>query len=339
MSTSFDNLLSPINSSSGHATNASASEPSVRFTNLFHLNNGDDIFECLNNNDGLSLYATHPIEDHFSDVLRKWNWAHIYCWGGLDQFNSIFILTIYNDNIIMCDWEGNVHFFAIDGTFLQQWGGERSYPKKINKGKGIVVSLLDGNEVIIIADGWDYCIKVFSFEGELLSCWDKIPIIEHHTEFLEPTGIAVSPNKEEIFVSYMYGNIIKVFEPNGFCLKTLDITLKYPKSISISDEGKVFICNDNHVIVIDSDGKYIQRFGKMNNLLPINIAVMGSRVLVTDMYQLYEFHTNGTLIRQLDLQINIQNPFIIQGISLSSNGNFVLHTCHNYIISGRISGL
>jgi hypothetical protein len=124
----------------------------------------------------------------------------------------------------------------------------------------------------------------------------------------------------------------------------LEYGLIYPKSLAISDEGNIYVCNNYNITLVDPDGKYLHRFGKIGEThkdyvsLPFNLAVTGTRVMVTNSHHLYEFQTNGTFIRELKLQYNRHQPFSIEGISLYQD-KFAVYTCRNCIISGHIGGL
>lgn len=113
---------------------------------------------------------------------------------------------------------------------------------------------------ILIADTAANRISTFQRDGRFLGSIDR--------GLVEPVGVAVSAS-QEIYVTEMASDAIKVFDPRGRQVRTISLAAHargrpvHPGRMRFDSEGRIFVIDraNCQVLVLTEDGDLVSRFG------------------------------------------------------------------------------
>ena len=155
-----------------------------------------------------------------------------------------------------------------NGIVIRSENGELIVPQVIRRKKIVFPSLVGvtqiDNEFVLFTDSRQNKIFRLSADGkEIMEFNDTLVLYQ-------PTGIAYSKIKNEIWVAETGAHRISVFDMSGKLLKRIgrrgtgEGEFNYPTNIWIDREGFAYIVDalNCRVVILDRNGKFISSFGK-----------------------------------------------------------------------------
>ena len=151
--------------------------------------------------------------------------------------------------------------FSPDGDFIAEWGTYGDDPGQFMEPAGVAVG---PDDTIWVANYHGNNIQRFDADGNFLAIWDGG--VSGDGEFTNALGVAVVDGK--LFVVDNKNNRVQVFDSGTgeFLYKfgqrgdAAEAGYNYPRAITISDSGEVYVTNDKQVVRTNQDGELIQRY-------------------------------------------------------------------------------
>ena len=173
---------------------------------------------------------------------------------------------------------GNSGVFAEspDRIFVLQ-RGETRLPDPVPAGFRGYVGSVGINALRGEGRTWQNCIYVVDGDGNVIEVWDQWDYLFEGTEGPGPHRIRISPYDPErrVWVVHETGHQIFVFSNDGSALRTTlgeknvggsDRThFGQPQDVAFLPDGRVLVADgyvNSRVVVLDSDGKYLEEFGE-----------------------------------------------------------------------------
>jgi sugar lactone lactonase YvrE len=210
---------------------------------------------------------------HRYEVMADWEqlpsgWIHGDVAGiATDSQNRVYVFNRSEHPIIV---------YEQDGTFLDTWGDEKTYPRP----HGITIV----DDVIYLVDDLDHTVRKTTLDGTILMTLgtsgqpsdtgyvanrpnNLTTISQSGPPFNRPTRLSVAQNGE-MYVSDGYGNArIHRFSADGELLQswgqpgTGDGQFNLPHSVWAHTDGRIFVC--------DRENDRVQIFGPTGELLAV----------------------------------------------------------------------
>jgi sugar lactone lactonase YvrE len=210
---------------------------------------------------------------HRYEVMADWEqlpngWIHGDVAGiATDSQNRVYVFNRSEHPVIV---------YHQDGTFLDTWGDDKTYPRP----HGITIV----DDVVYLVDDLDHTVRKTTLDGKILMTLgtsgrpsdtgyvanrpnNLTTISQSGPPFNRPTRLSVAQNGE-LYVSDGYGNArIHRFSADGTLLQswgepgTGDGQFNLPHSVWAHTDGRVFVC--------DRENDRVQIFGPTGELLSV----------------------------------------------------------------------
>ena len=163
-------------------------------------------------------------------------------------------------------------------------------PGELNSASCMSIHYKSGN--IYIADDYNNCVQVFSYNGDYLFVFSE--------KMSRPRGICVFQNT--VFVTQYRGHCVNMYELEGKLMKSVgsngngETQFNSPYGIDVSDRNhNIYVCDysNNRVQILTEELKYHSMLGIGLFTNPRDIKVTRDRVLVLDVSDLCMFIFNS----------------------------------------------
>ena len=232
----------------------------------------------------VSDFGNHKIH------LFKSDGTHIKSFGGKGAQHGEFDwpsgIAYHGDNIFVAEQVNHrVQVLSRQGEYLRHFGGKGTLDHQLNFPTGLSIDS-DGN--IIVADGDNKLIKIFSADGQFLNK------LGTEGSFTEPFHCI--QRDKYLIVSDSDGHSVKYFDRKGNFLYTFgkkgnaDGEFNQPCCLSVDKAGHLMVCDkENHRFqVFEVSGKFIAKFGTKGSGIgefngPVSVAVLSDgKIVVSD---------------------------------------------------------
>ncbi len=224
--------------------------------------------------------------------------------GGPSQFKEPMGIAVDGDGFVYVadTWNHRIQKFDRDGKFVLQWGG----PSEFWAPKGMA---FDRGGNLYVADTGRHRVRKFTRDGKPLLTWGEKG--EGPGEFMEPVGIAVSPDGivkpadeskkqreargEVVYVADTANKRVQRFDSNGTLLGQFSVLgweEYYTEPFAAVDSaGRIWLTDsrNNRVEIFGPDGTLLaiwsaKGFNPGDFNTPIGIFIADGRVYVSDTY-------------------------------------------------------
>lgn len=225
--------------------------------------------------------------------------------------------------------------------------GLRSAPKFIYTIKGNKQGeLLDnplaaavGKTKLYVADSQNHRISIYDKKGNFVNSFGSIG--SGNNQFIYPNAIAVD-NNQNVYVGEFQNARIQIFDADGKFLKIFkgdNKTKLFPLSLTVS-QGKIYVANrSGEVIILDSNGKVLTKFGTPGTALgsfnyPNGIAISPKGdIVVSDSgnSRIQVFSPDGKFLQLVNLKA--QELSLPRGIGFDQLGQlYVVDTFNHHVL-------
>jgi tripartite motif-containing protein 71 len=213
-------------------------------------------------------------------------------WGGRGTGNGLFerawgIAVGPDGKVYVSDRDTHrIQYFTPDGSFLGKWGIFGRENGKLIRPCGITVGP-DGT--VYVADEGNERVQRFTATGSFLGNWGRIGF--GPGEFYYPHDVAFSATKNRVYV--VDGSTrqdVQYFTPTGSFLGRWKLPFEYPRYITVSPAGPVYLTDTagHHVWSYSGSGSLLGSWGsegwgqgQFDRPRGLSVSVTGSRLYVT----------------------------------------------------------
>jgi len=220
--------------------------------------------------------------------------------GELGNFQSASSFSITPGSIFyVADSETN-EIYKLDtlGHILKSIGGYGWEPSTFDNHVDIFATDLR----VSVSDMNNHRIQVFDKDLNFLFVFKKINIENPEEGFAYPTSSAISDQGDFYILDFDNIRILK-YTSDGYLIMQIgnydsgDFVLEFPIKFALSHDGKLFVVDNESLIVFDQYGLGLVKFN--TGMSPTNINITFENLLIND----------EDIIQQLNLS-NLQNEFI-----------------------------
>ena len=234
-----------------------------------------DVQQVINVKDKSYCVAIHDKED----IYVGSGYHHLYVFdqgghlkntigskgGGDGQFNGPYSISIKGEVMYIADCNNHrIQKLTTGGKFLHKFGKEGSGQGQFMYPRGVVV---DSKNRVIVSDGGNHRIQVFSQDGDWLLTIDGTG----NNPFKGPWGISLDP-QGNIHVAACGSNTIKVFTPEGTYVRSYG-DVKNPSGVAVDEEGYSYVSeyDGGCFSIFDPKGQKIRTVRNLNK--PCGVAL------------------------------------------------------------------
>ncbi len=207
----------------------------------------------------------------------------------------------------------------------------QTFDSRGNASAGVTI---DGDDNIYVSDREKHNVQKFTANGQFLSAVGTKG--NQRLQFNAPCGLSYNNTNDKVYVSDNFNNRVQVLNTDLTFHSIINtIGLKQTADISFDSVGNAYIANFNahNVMVCDSNGKLLRKFGTKGNgprqlSYPLGITVSNTdTVYVAEMSgnRISIFKTNGEFIHSIGSKGTKEGEFSgPAGIAIDSEGHIVV---------------